>query len=194
MSDYWDVLIKEELTSRQRLIIGFLSRANSSILASFLITLQWLGAWNLLTQVWPSNLYWARDTIYVVIGCIMLFLAEKWVPLSDIDEDRAEAWGRGVPETFEWKRKLKHFILSEIHFVAFLFFWVGSWTILDEYMFPWSLPRELIYIALPVIILLICQECFSLESLYWMCVKHVSEEEPLSEDPLLSMSGRSGES
>jgi len=170
--DHWDIIAKSELTSDQRVLVGFIHWTNASIVASFLITLQWLGCWNLMTLYWPERLLVVRDWIYVVIGCIMLFICEKWIPLASIDEMKSDAWEEGVPATFQWKRKFKHYMHSHIHFVAFLFFWTGSYTLLDERLWPWSLWREIAYILIPAVILFFTQEFLSRESLYWICVRY----------------------
>lgn len=52
-----------------------------------------------MTKYWPENLYPIRDAIYVTIGCIMLFIAEKWIPLSEIDERKSAAWEKGIIST-----------------------------------------------------------------------------------------------
>lgn len=72
-----------------------------------LFLLTWLRCWNLMTSFWPHRLQLLRDLIYVFIGCVMLFVAEKWIPLADIDEERSDAWAKGISPFFSLKIRIK---------------------------------------------------------------------------------------
>jgi len=165
--------ISDGLLSRnQKRAIGIIHWTNVSIVASFLISLQWVGWWNLLAyNIWPDSFGVVRDTVYISIGILLLYIAEKYVPLGSIDEARENEWALGIPRSFSWSRKLTNYLISYLHFLAFLFFWVGAWTVFDEYVTATSY-RDYLYLILPTPVLYFSQEVMSRESLCWMFLKY----------------------
>lgn len=145
-----------------------------------MITLQWVGWWNLLAyNIWADSWAVVRDTVYILIGCLLLFVAEKWIPLSSIDYEMALEWAKGVPPTFSIPRKLTNYLKSYIHQLAFLFFWVGAWTVFDEY-FTRSFIRDLCYVICPIPFVFISQEILSRESLCWLFLSYERWKKPHS--------------
>lgn len=165
-------------------MVGIVHWTNASIIASFLITVQWVGWWNLLAyNIWADSWAVVRDTVYILVGCVMLFVAEKWIPLSSIETDMAEEWAHEVPKTFSIPRKLTNYLKSYIHFLAFLFFWVGAWTVFDEY-FPRTTIRDICYVLFPIPLIFISQEVLSRESLCWYFLKY-NEYKKTSSSPYI---------
>eukprot|EP01125_Pyxidicula_operculata_P010283 TRINITY_DN3389_c0_g1_i1.p1 TRINITY_DN3389_c0_g1~~TRINITY_DN3389_c0_g1_i1.p1 ORF type:complete len:200 (-),score=32.37 TRINITY_DN3389_c0_g1_i1:66-665(-) len=173
----WDISCKREVPSWKRKVVNVFNILNLSVGLIFIQTVYWVGWWNLLAYwAWPwgTTLYVERDILYIVMGVCLKFVGVMWLPEESPSFEAANAWSEGhIPATFEWRRKFKNYLVSMVHFLAFLFVWVGAWNVFDLYLYNcgYCWERELWYITIPAVLLFIFQEFLSKESVLWMCAK-----------------------
>jgi len=123
---------------------------------------------------WEAEHYVARDLVYIFLGVALKFGGVIWFPEEAIPGDIQSAWSQEFPP-FGWSRKLRQFFIRNLHFVAFMFTWVGSWDTFDLYLYHcgYCWRREIWYITVPMLLLFVSQEVLSKDTLYWIAVKLV---------------------
>jgi len=156
----------------QRHVIAVVDIVNQSVFETVIQTVLWVGWWNLLAYwawPWPETHFVLRDVLYMVLGTSLKVIGVVWFPEDDISNDILNEWQEGIP-AFGWRRKFRQFFTRYLHFLAFLFAWVGFWNVFDLYIhncgYCWE--REIWYITFPLILLFISQEVLSKDTLYWL--------------------------
>lgn len=152
----------------QKLFLSVGYFLNVCVFSIFFIVLQNLGWWNIALYVWPEDLYLVRDIFYCVLGVVAQALVEKYIDTKNSNELARLAWENGLPQGFDWKRKISFYIIYQFEQMAFLIFWVGMWEVLDARIWEITMQRDMLYFFVAIPPLFICQECLSRESLCWI--------------------------
>eukprot|EP01123_Difflugia_compressa_P014663 TRINITY_DN7895_c0_g1_i1.p1 TRINITY_DN7895_c0_g1~~TRINITY_DN7895_c0_g1_i1.p1 ORF type:complete len:201 (-),score=28.65 TRINITY_DN7895_c0_g1_i1:91-693(-) len=158
------------------LSINIFNIFNQCVLLTAIQTVMWVGWWNLLAYwawPWSDTLFVERDTIYIIMGVCLKFVGVMWFPEESPSVESLQEWQDRLPPYFSWKRKIRSYGISLLHFVAFLFAWVGAWNMFDLYLYNcgYCWEREIFYIVIPSVVLFLFQEFMSKESLIWMAAK-----------------------
>jgi len=124
-----------------------------------------------------------RDVLYIILGSALKLVGLVYCPEEEIIDHIRHEWHNGVPHHFGWRRKLKQFFTRQVHFLAFLFAWVGLWNVFDLYVYNcgYCWQREIFYIFVPLVLLFISQEVLTEDTMYWFLAKseRVENEELL---------------
>jgi len=154
-------------------VLTFLEVFNLSFVDTILQTVIWVGWWNILAYwAWPwvEDYYLLRDLAYLFLGCSLKFVAVLYFPEEETPLRVVREWTEAVPPDFSWSRKIQSFAVWFLHFISFLFAWVGAWNIIDLYVYNcgYCWQRELFYVTFPMPVLFVLHQVLSKESIYWM--------------------------
>eukprot|EP01124_Arcella_intermedia_P018752 TRINITY_DN25893_c0_g1_i1.p1 TRINITY_DN25893_c0_g1~~TRINITY_DN25893_c0_g1_i1.p1 ORF type:complete len:194 (-),score=13.68 TRINITY_DN25893_c0_g1_i1:43-624(-) len=164
---------KDWVSGPKKLFINSWNVFNVSVLNLVLQTIMWIGWWNFLAYwawPWADDYYVLRDVLYIIIGITLKVIGTLWLPEEELTHLTVVEWTLGRPYSFDWKRKLRNFGVYYLHFLAFLFAWVGTWNVFDLYVYNcgYCWEREIVYILAPPAVLFLVQEGLSMESMYWL--------------------------
>eukprot|EP01125_Pyxidicula_operculata_P019688 TRINITY_DN7152_c0_g1_i1.p1 TRINITY_DN7152_c0_g1~~TRINITY_DN7152_c0_g1_i1.p1 ORF type:complete len:491 (+),score=78.29 TRINITY_DN7152_c0_g1_i1:64-1536(+) len=166
-------IVHEYITELDDWLITCFVYFNTIILLTTAQLFQWVGTWNLLSSqdIWVWDEKVARGASYNILGFTIIYLSMRFFNLDKSYVQMDNAWKKGLPSSFGWKRKFTTFLRKQFLFIGYLLVTVGTWAILDELLFASTWERDLLYVVIPTIMLFILEEVFSNESLYLIAAK-----------------------
>eukprot|EP01124_Arcella_intermedia_P016793 TRINITY_DN23404_c0_g1_i1.p1 TRINITY_DN23404_c0_g1~~TRINITY_DN23404_c0_g1_i1.p1 ORF type:complete len:193 (-),score=30.39 TRINITY_DN23404_c0_g1_i1:24-581(-) len=162
----------EVVKPHHRRTIAIVTASVNSFILLAVQTVFSLGVWNFLDNwAWP---YWdsngVKDILYILIGVTLKIIGEVWFPEEERTHLTIVEWTLGRPASFGLRRKAVNFGVYYLHYMGFLFAWVGFWNLFDLYVYDcgYCWERELVYMGATPVFLFLVQEGLSMESLYWL--------------------------
>jgi len=73
-----------------------------------------------------------------------------------------------LPTSFQWQRKARRYLSGFLNFLAFVFGWAGLWDLFDIQILERSLPRDLIFLFVPLTLGITFEIFLSEESLLFL--------------------------
>jgi len=150
-------------------VIEIFNFFNAVVLLPTAEIFQWVGIWDLLNNWINWNNPPGKESVYLVVGFLLILIAYKYLGWEVGWIDVEDSWKEGLSKRFGWRRKLKNFGRSTFSFVGFLFVWVGA-SLLWDYEVESALMYGM-YVLCSSIALLVFAELFSVDSLFYIDTK-----------------------